>query len=285
MTNLIRAEALKIRTTNTWWLFGLGTFLFTAAALVVNIIQAHLYLTVRPQIPPGASAEQAQQIREQLAARDDVAGEAASIFTSGQYFGLLLVMLLAMLVITNEFFHQTATTTFLATPRRTRVITAKLITVALASVVFWALSLVMNLVAGSIYLDADGFSPHLGDWPVWRAILLNLMAYVIWAVFGVGLGVLIRSQIGAVVTGTVLYLVGTSAAQVVFFVIHEFWIKQDWVLTAQVVVPSIASQIMISVIKLYPQSPAQWVGAAVLIGYGVVFGVIGVLITRRRDIT
>lgn len=285
MTNLIRAEALKIRTTNTWWLFSLGAVGFTAAALVVNIIQAHLFLTTRPNPGPGASADQARQISEQIAARQDVAGQAASIFTSGQYFGLLLAMLLAMLVITNEFFHQTATATFLVTPRRTLVITAKLITAALTSVLFWAVSLLMNLVAGSIYLRADGFSPHLGDWPVWRAILLNLMAYVIWAVFGVGLGVLIRSQIGAVVTGTVLYLVGTSAAQVVFYVIHEFWIRKDWVLTGEVIVPSIASQIMTSVIKLYPQSPAQWVGAAVLIGYGVVFGVIGVLITRRRDIT
>ena len=33
-----------------------------------------------------------------------------------------------------------------------------------------------------------------------RALLFNLLAYVLWAILGVGLGVLIRSQIGAVIT-------------------------------------------------------------------------------------
>ena len=49
--------------------------------------------------------------------------------------------------------------------------------------------------------------------------------------------------------------------------------------------PARASEIMVSPIKVYPESPAQWVGAAVLIGYGVLAGLIGTAILRRRDIS
>jgi ABC-2 type transport system permease protein len=285
MTGLVRAELLKVRTTKTWWLVGLGILGATALALAYNCIFAHIYLHQGISIPPGTSPQQAEEIRRELAARRDVAGQAANIYTSGQYFGLLLTMLLGMLVVTNEYFHQTATTTFLVTPRRTRVIVAKFLATLACGAAFWLLALVPSVITGVIFLRAENFAVHLGDWPVWRSVLLNLAAYLIWAVFGVGLGVLIRSQIGAVVTGTVLYLIGTALAQGVFLLIRTFLIKREWVLTAQVIVPSIASQVMTSVIKLYPQSPPQWVGAAVLVGYGLIAGTIGVFITRRRDIS
>lgn len=268
MTRLIRAELLKMRTTKTWWLFGSGVLVFTALALLFNCVQTHVALT-RPA--PGQSV--------------DAAAQAAAIYTSGQFFGALLIMLLGMLVVTSEYFHQTATTTFLATPRRTRVILSKFLATIAASIAFWALALVPSLVTGVLYLRYEGLGTSLGDRQVWRSILLALAVYVVWAVFGVGLGVLIRSQVGAMITGTVLYLIGTQAAQIVFYLIYTFWIKKEWVMTALVVVPSIASLVMTSATKLYPQSPPAWVGAAVLVGYGFVAGAIGVFLTRRRDIS
>jgi hypothetical protein len=42
---------------------------------------------------------------------------------------------------------------------------------------------------------------------------------------------------------------------------------------------------MVTVGRAFEHAPPQWVGAVVLIGYGVVAGVIGTLITRRRDIS
>jgi ABC-2 type transport system permease protein len=281
MNRLVRAELLKIRTTRTWWLFALGVLGFTALALLVNCVQAHMYLHHSAPVPTGAGADQA---RAQIEARADVTGQAANIYTSGQYFGLLLTLLLGILLVTNEYHHQMATTTFLVTPLRTRVIAAKFLAAVLIGAGFWLLALLPSLLTGVLFLRWEHLPAHLGDWPVWRAILLNLAAYAVWAVFGVGFGVLIRSQVAAVVTGAVLYLVGTQAAQAVFFLVYTFLIKKDWVLTSMVVVPSVASQVMISVVKLYPQSPAQWVGAAVLLGYGFVAGVFGVLLTRKRDI-
>jgi ABC-type transport system involved in multi-copper enzyme maturation permease subunit len=277
-THLIRGEYLKIRTTNTWWIFGLGAIGTTCLALLVNMLQAHYYLKGTP--PTGDAQTQAT-----YALQHNAVTQAANIFTSGQFFGGLFVMLLAILMITNEYYHQTATTTFLTTPHRTAVILAKFVAAMLASAFFWLLTTVLDLIAGSVYFSAEGISSHLGDWDIIRAILINLLVFALWAVFGVGLGVLIRSQLGATLTAALLYVVGSQLAQVIFFLIHQYWIHRDGVYTAMVIVPATAAQIAVSPTKTFPQSPPEWVGAAVLIGYGVITGVIGTAIMRRRDIS
>jgi ABC-2 type transport system permease protein len=272
MIKLIRGEFMKIRTTNTWWLFALGALVMLALAFLVNAILVHVLLD--EPLTGDVSAEE-------VALRDEVS-MAARLFTSGQFFGLLFVMLIGILLVTNEFHHQTATTTFLTTPHRTLVILAKLVVAALVGAGWWLISTAVNFTAAIIFLSTEHMPNHLGDWPLTRAILLNLLAYTLWGVLGVGFGVLIRSQIGATVTAVVLYLVGTQVAGIFFTVISN-WLDQEWIEQAQVIVPSIASSLMISGIQL-PGSPPQWVGAAVLIGYTVVTGAIGTMIMRQRDI-
>ncbi|GAA2703035.1 ABC transporter permease subunit [Micromonospora olivasterospora] len=275
--NLVRSELLKIRTTNTWWIFGLGTLVTLALAFLVNAVNASFSLSGEQDLD-SVPAEQAEQLR---AAASDVY-QAANLFTSGQYFGLLFVMMLGILVVTNEFYHQTATTTFLTTPHRSVVVAAKLVTAALIGALFWLLTTALTIPATFIYFAAKGWETHFGEWDITRAILLNLLAYVLWGIFGVGFGVLIRSQIGATITAVVLYLVGTTAANLVFFLLQE-WLGWDWIGKLAVIIPSTASTLMISGTEL-PGSPPQWAGAVVLITYAVVTGAVGTLITRRRDI-
>lgn len=43
--NLVRAELLKIRTTNVWWVFALGAFVLQALAFAINAFQAHFFFT------------------------------------------------------------------------------------------------------------------------------------------------------------------------------------------------------------------------------------------------
>ena len=293
MTRLIRGELLKLRTTNTWWLFGLAALVMTGLALLINSLQAHYALLPFDAFLRANTGRQGDAPRPDQLARlhdewllgHDVVGQAATIFTSGQFIGVLLVMLLGILLITNEYHHQTATTTFLGTPHRTTVVLGKLATGVVLAAFFWFFTTVLNLVVGVLFLNSEGYGSQLDHWAVVRALLLNLAAYAIWAVFGIGLGALIRSQLGATVTATVLYLVGTVAGHLVTELIHRFWIKEDWVLTAQVAFPSIASEIMTSPTRTFDQSPAQWVGAAVLVGYGLVFGAIGTWILRSRDVS
>ncbi|HZM83097.1 MAG TPA: hypothetical protein VFC19_45885 [Candidatus Limnocylindrales bacterium] len=293
---LIRSELMKIRTTNVWWLFGIGILIFTGMALTLWLFfgndQIHQMQNAANFTPPTGEnipPEEIERMRREaafLADKDRVLHLVASnIYTSGQFFGVMFVALLGAILFTNENFHQTATATFLTTPQRVKVIVAKFATAIIAAAFFWVLTTAINAAAGAIFFNAKGYDAQLTQWPVTRAILMNGLAYGLWAVLGVGLGVLIRNQIGTVVTLAVTYIIGTQAVQLVFTLIHEFWIKKDWVMDAMVGWPSVASQVMVSPEEAYPGSPKWWVGALVLIGYGLVFGVFGTLVTRTRDIS
>lgn len=276
---LVHSEFLKLRTTNTWWLFASGALVLLVLAFLTNMLFANFALDAPDQPPEGVTPDQAAQI----AAQSDVLYQAANLYTSGQFFGLLIVMLLGIILVTSEFYHQTATTTFLATPHRTAVLLAKLAVATLVGATFWLVTTALTIPATMAYLSNRGLESYLGDSAIVKAILLNLLAYTLWGIFGVGFGVLIRSQIGATITAVVLYLLGTTAASVIFVALQQ-WLDADWILEFQVIVPSIASQLMISGTEL-PGSPPQWVGAVVLIGYAIVTGTAGALIMRKRDIS
>src|SRR5262249_30415693 len=144
---------------------------------------------------------------------------------------------------------------------------------------------VLDLIAGAVFFNLEHLPNHLGDWAVQHAILVNLMVFALWGVFGIGVGVLIRSQLGATITATLLYIVGTFLAGIVFQLIRTFWIKHDWVLTTQVLLPAEAARVATAATKAYPQAAPWWVGVLVLVGYGLITGFIGTLIMRRRDIS
>jgi hypothetical protein len=79
-----------------------------------------------------------------------------------------------------------------------------------------------------------------------QAERFNLVAYLLWALFGFGLGTLIHSHIGAVVTAMIVYLRGFVGGIGVFNLIRTYLIHGDWVLTSAVIMPPIASQAMVS---------------------------------------
>jgi ABC-2 type transport system permease protein len=292
MNRLIHAEIFKLRTTNMGWLFAAGTVLSTVVMLIVNAVSANSLLKPFPQyvalethghgdrIPPDFLAH----LQSDWQLGHSAVTQATALYTSGQLIGVLLACLLGIVLITSEYHQQTATTTFLQTPRRTRVVAGKLGTAVVMAAAAWLVSTVISVVVGAIFLHHLGYGTQLDHWGVLRAILLNLAAYAIWAVFGVGFGALIRSQLGATVSATVLYLVGASAAGTVFDLLHTYVINQDWVLTLQVIVPEVASAVMISPTRTFDQSPAEWVGAVVLIAYGIVAGLVGTWVLRRRDV-
>lgn len=149
---------------------------------------------------------------------------------------------------------------------------------------FWLISQLIDLGAGILFFHNMGVTNGLGEWSIQRAVLFNAAGYLLWAVFGMGLGTLIRNQIGSIVTGMGVYLLGYAGGIAVFILIRTYLIHGDWVLTAAVSLPPIASQIMITPGKLYPESAAWWVGALVMIGWSIAAGLVGVLLTRRRDI-
>jgi ABC-2 type transport system permease protein len=273
--NLVRAELTKVLTTSLWWIFGLIMVPLWAASVGVNWLTSSVTAST-----PNSGLSPSQLDRVQ-AARQAV-NVATNLYTSGQYLGVLLVLLLGAILVTSEYFHLTATTTFLVTPKRERVILAKLVVGVVIGLAFWAVTTVGNLIVVPFVLQQLKVSALLGEPAVWRAIGLNALAYAVWAILGVGVGVLIRSQLAATLTLAGTYLIGTSGLGLVFTLLADR--IASWINNLQVLIPTVASQLMISGTEL-PGNPPRWVGAVVLIGYALVSGLLGTAITRRRDIS
>ena len=277
---LVRAEIMKIRTTRTWWLFLAGFTVFTVLALTSNGFSHHFQL-----YPQQDTSDRAQALVQAAQARTSagVAAIAASMMTSGQLLGVLFVMLLGTLIVTQEFAHQTAAATFSIVPRRSAVIIAKLAAAACFGALFWLVATVLSGVVTPLYLYSQHVSTPLTGWTVVRSVLLNLLAFVLWAVFGLGLGALIRSQVGSVVTGMAVYLGGFAAVELISHSIYYFY-RQGWVLGVPVVAPSVASDVMITPGRAFPHAPPQWAGLVVMTGYVLVLTACGIVATCRRDV-
>ncbi|MBM2621165.1 ABC transporter permease [Actinoplanes sp. LDG1-06] len=273
--SLVNAELFKVRTTSLWWIMAIILVPLYAASVLVNWANANI--TTVPD-DAGVTDTQSAQIEASL----QPINIATNLYTSGQYFGVLVVLLLAAIIVTSEFFHLTATTTFLTTPRREAVILAKFGAAIIIGLAVWLFTTVLNLIVVPLILSNLDLGAQLGEPAVWRAIGLNALAFVLWGVLGVGAGVLIRSQIAATLILGITYVVGTSAIGLIFFLLSEY--VAEWINNLQVIVPTTASQLMISGTDL-PGSPPQWVGAVVLIGYAAVLGFFGTWLTKRRDIS
>ena len=302
---LVRAELMKFFTTNSWWIFGSFLLAATALALLVNLVQAVGdldYASTGGIAPPDFSdlpADQRPSPDQMAAIEADYARNtdlprvlvtsAANVYTSGQLLNLMFIVVLGALIVTNEYFHQTATATFLTTPRRTRVVVSKLSAGLILAAGAWAASTVINIAVGAITFASKGYGVPFGHWTIVRAVLMNLLAYIIWAILGVGLGVLLRSQLGATITGAAMYWISWPVAGLLFGIIRAYVIKDDWVWNLTVIFPGVASYQMVAAepagFGFNGVSPPWWVGALVLLGYGVLAGVLGTLITRRRDIS
>ena len=279
LVRLIRAEFMKIRTTSTGELFLTGFIVFTAMALTINGFGNYSLLHPEQGL---VSAAQALAQTAQARSPAGVATMAASMMTSGQLFGVLFALLLGVVIVTSEFANQTAAVTFVTVPRRTTVIMAKASAAACCGALFWLVGTVIATVITPPFLYSQHVSASLAGWTVTRSVLLNLLAFVAWGVFGLALGAVLRSQMGAVVAAIVVYA-GSFGAELIFTPLYNLF-HQGWLLAAPVIAPSLASQVMITAGQAFPHAPPGWTGGIILIGYTVALVAGGIALTKQRDV-
>lgn len=284
MISSMRSEVLKIRTTAVWWSFLLAVLAATGIAAAINRFGAAQALEAAP--PPDVrelDPESARQVLADHALSLNLDHAAASLYTSGQFLGLLFAFIIGALGVTNEFRHQTATPTFLMVPRRAQVIAAKIGAAMFWGLAFGVVSTVLSIAVGVQLFASHGAGTRLTDPDVLTAIGLNLLAYALWAVFGVGLGTLLKSQIAAITTGVVLYFIAETGVAIALTLLGDEF-DQQWLADAAYFLPSGASGAMTAAVQV-PGTPVWWVGALTLVGYGLLSGAAGSALTARRDIT
>ena len=115
-----------------------------------------------------------------------------------------------------------------------------------------------------------------------RSVLLNLLAFVAWGVFGLGLGAVLRNQGVCLVVAVGVYA-GSFGAGILFTLLYNL-IHQSWLLGAPVIAPALAYSVMIMSSQAFPYAPPGWVGGVIMIGYTVALIACGIALTKRRDV-
>jgi ABC-2 type transport system permease protein len=186
----------------------------------------------------------------------------------------LFTLVLGITAVAGEYRNRTITDTYLSTPKRSRVIGAKLVAYAAAGTVFATVNAVTAVVATRVWWAAKDVPLDLGESEVWQTIVGCFAWNIAFAVIGVGVGALIRNLTAAIaaalawaalVEGIVGQLLGDPARWLPF--------ATGSALGNLAAAAGAADPV--------PQLAA----AGVLAGYAAVFAVVAIATTVRRDVT
>ena len=278
MIGTIRSEVLKLTTLRLWWVLAIimvGYVGFTAGILG-GIFGATLDQA-------GAAAGAPSQPGAPSFGPESLPPLVYSVATA---IGYVFPLILGVLSATAEVRYQTLTPTFLAAPRRERVLAAKLIVIALAGAAFGVFGLVGSIGAGAPLLAAFGVDPLLGEADTWLLAGRIVIACALWAIVGVGVGALIPNQIAAIV----VVLAFTQFVEPILRLGTSIW---EWTANVGKFLPGAASDALVGssiftslgAATASTQALEWWQGGLVLLGIAAIVTVAGYLTTWRRDIT
>ncbi|HEX6674561.1 MAG TPA: hypothetical protein VF486_06000 [Actinomycetes bacterium] len=180
MTRLVRTELLKLRTIR------LPLGLLATAAGVTGL------MTVLESTRAGGPGHMA------IPPLDTEAGLTTVLTSTG--FAMLMAMVFGVAVASGEFRHGTATATYLGTPDRARVLVAKAIAAALFGLLFGVVGAAVASGVGLAFVAAKGYEVTVAGATVARYAAGAVLGTGLLAAVGVGVGSLVRAQVGAVVT-------------------------------------------------------------------------------------
>ena len=173
MTDQLLSELRKMRSTRT----NLG-LLAGMIGLILLTVLLNGFITKRPELA---------EMNNQYAVLS--AGTSAALFAA----------LIGVMAITSEFRHGTIRSTFVVTPHRTRVITAKVVASLLMGILFGLAAIGLSFGIGYLVLRARGIPLELEtSHVVWLFVGTPLITAA-WAAIGVGFGALVRNQVFAVI--------------------------------------------------------------------------------------
>lgn len=267
MSAAIRAEFRKFFTTRLWWGIAIAVVI-TGAAFAALFGLLFTNPDVRSQAGPGLPATDVDLAR--------------GVYTSGLGVGYLLTLAIGVMTVGSEYRHKTISSTFLAVPRRSRVMVAKTITLLGIGAGYGLLSITASVVTGALILQARGH-PAFPDSTIWRTLALALLVLGLWALIGLGAGILIPNQVAAL-------LISIGVAWIV-----EPIIGAVLPLTAvgKAIVPYLPTQATNATLGTQSvgfggeaaNSLTWWGGALVLAAYAAVMAGIGTFRTTRADIS
>jgi len=244
MKALIAAEWLKLRTTRLLWGLIPGAVALSIAAVLGAVLSAE-----------GAGVD-----------LETSAGVNRALHVTGT--GSILVLALGVIMSAGEYRTQTATDTFLTTPKRHHVTIAKLAVAATIGTGFGIASAAAALITSHLAYTIEGATFPVDDTEVWTTLAGAVIYAGLFAVLGVAIGGLIRNQVIAIVAAFAWILVIENIAISLSTSIAQ-WL------------PGAAGQAIVRTPDRDLLPPAA--ATAVLAAYGVAIAAIGIAAATRRD--
>jgi ABC-type transport system involved in multi-copper enzyme maturation permease subunit len=259
---LVRSELRKITSTRLWWALLIGAVLYALVQAGANAALAGTN--------PGAG--------QPATAPLDTAQAIRTVYASSAFQGsYIFAMILGITGMTGEYRYRTITPTFLATPRRARVVVAKMVAHLAIGICFGVSAVLAALLAGGVIIVARGHDLGYGADQLWPSIGLAVVAVGLWTLLGIGIGTLIRNQIAAVLVAVfVTFLVEPLATFILSSNDLDAIVK--WL-------PTNASTALTSPSSSLLDYLPWWAGGLVLLGYAAVLAGLGVVLSTRRDIS
>jgi ABC-type transport system involved in multi-copper enzyme maturation permease subunit len=265
MINLIRAELFKMRTTPGPWVVVGVTVLLTGLGITVSFIVSHHGAATHFGAPTTP-----QQLR--------------SLVGAGYLAAVVMAPVLGVISITSEYRHKVLTATLLLHPKRGQVLTAKVAASLLWGVFLCVCSLAMVAAMGIPLLITQGGSVHALYEQVGPVVPGLFGAYALLAVYGLGIGTVVRNQIG----GVILALGITLVIEPIIVMIFSHLAHMDVNFLPSLATRAVAGGLVdrggggasIGVSGLL----SWWLGALALVGWGLGTTILGYFTTFRRDI-
>ena len=254
VARLVHSEWIKLRSLRSSWFAYL-----TAAALTVGL--GWMFCFVR-------AANWAHDPASQRAPFDPT-----QVSMRGIYLAQLAVGVLAIVLVTGEYTTGMIRATVCASPRRGRIVAAKLLVLGVVTFVVMTAASFAAFVIGQIALAPTGLHASLSTPGAARAVLGAGLYLTALAGFGTGLGFLLRNTAGAVVAlfGTLLVLPLLAQA-----------LPGQWSTDVIKVLPMPAGMAIMSTTP-DPTSMTPWAGLALFAGYAAVVLLAGTSVLRYRD--
>ena len=181
----------------------------------------------------------------------------------------LFVLVLGIMAVAGEYRDGTITDTFLSTPRRSRVIAAKLVAYTGFGLVDGVLSAITALIVAAIWFSAKGVSFDLARADVWQTAVGVALWMPLYAALGVAIGATVRN-LGAAIAIALAWIALVEGIAITLLGDLGRWL------------PMASGMALDNVVEdnLLPQVT----GGLVLAAWVAAFAVLATLVTMRSDV-
>lgn len=192
--------------------------------------------------------------------------------------GYIFALILGVLMMTGEFRHGTAVATFLTSPKRSRVVFAKIAVAAISAAVLMIISALAGFLAGWLALQTVDNPAEPSSNIFVNMMLASVLAGVVLGIIGLAIGTLIKNQLLAIVA-TLVYLFVVDPLLLALAPEAGKYLPTG-LITAMLNITVDAPQLGFDTSQYLP--PLQ--AAGLLVAIGAVFASVAIFTSLRRDV-